>query len=59
MCAKTDPKSKMFDLADINLDTSTCKIGFIGAGNMSMAIIKGLIEHGNALILIGCVFFLN
>lgn len=30
----------------IKIDTNECKIGFIGAGNMAMSIVKGLIRHG-------------
>lgn len=40
----------MVDFPEINIDTNACKIGFIGAGNMSMAIIKGLIKHGKHLV---------
>jgi len=39
--------NKVIDFSEINIDTNTCKIGFIGAGNMSMAIIKGLLKFGN------------
>lgn len=35
----------MAGFSKINFDT--CKIGFIGAGNMAMAIVKGLIKYGN------------